>query len=149
MLAGAPNDIVRANGSRDPADGVVRVFLLAGQSNMEGHAQTRTFPMEAELETGDEIVAAGVTASLIIPAGEVQATLIKPSLLTLSDSGQLGVRHVLEDDTVAFAQVNVIDETPQGAWVTGLPERILLISMGQDYLNDGVKIQPVPAGGAR
>ena len=37
MLAGAPNDIVRANGSRDPADGVVRVFLLAGQSNMEGH----------------------------------------------------------------------------------------------------------------
>ena len=37
MLAGAPNDIVRANGSREPADGVVRVFLLAGQSNMEGH----------------------------------------------------------------------------------------------------------------
>lgn len=111
--------------------------------------QTRTFPIEAELETGDDLVAAGITASLTIPAGEAQATLVRPSLLTLSDSGQLGVRHVVDGNVVAFAPVAVIDETPQGAWVTGLPDRATLISMGQDYLNDGVKIKPVAAEGAR
>ena len=111
--------------------------------------QTRTFPIEAELVTGDATVAAGVTATMMVPAGDVQATLIARSLLTLSDSGQLGVRQVLADDTVAFAPIRVIDETPEGAWVTGLPEKATLIAIGQDYLNDGVKVRPVAQGGAR
>ncbi|MGA1342566.1 MAG: efflux RND transporter periplasmic adaptor subunit [Hyphomonas sp.] len=111
--------------------------------------QTRTFPVEAELVTADAIVAAGVTATMSVPAGEVQATLIARSLLTLSDSGQLGVRKVLADNTVAFAPIEVIDETPEGAWVIGLPEKATLIAIGQDYLNDGVKVRPVAQGGAR
>ncbi len=111
--------------------------------------QTRTFPVEAELVTGDAQVAAGVTATLTVPAGEVQATLIARSLLTLSDSGQLGVRQVLADDTVSFVPIRVIDETPDGAWVTGLPAKTTLVAIGQDYLNDGVKVRPVAQGGAR
>ena len=111
--------------------------------------QTRTYPIEAELVTGDATVAAGVTATMTVPAGDVQATLIARSLLTLSDSGQLGVRQVLADDTVAFAPIRVIDETPEGAWVTGLPEKATLIAIGQDYLNEGVKVRPVAQGGAR
>jgi multidrug efflux system membrane fusion protein len=43
----------------------------------------------------------------------------------------------------------VIDETPEGAWVTGLPENATLIAIGQDYLNEGVKVRPVAQGGAR
>jgi membrane fusion protein, multidrug efflux system len=110
--------------------------------------QTRTFPIEAELDTGDTRVPAGVTATLQVPAGEVSATLIARSLLTLSDSGQLGVRQVLADNSVAFAPIRVIDETVDGAWVTGLPERTTLVAIGQDYLNDGVKVRPVAQGGA-
>ena len=111
-------------------------------------AQTRTFPVEAELDVGDALVSAGVTATLNVPAGQVQATLISRSLLTLSDSGQLGVRLVGSDNVVAFAPINVIDETPEGAWVTGLPQQTTLVAMGQDYLNDGVKVNPVAQGGA-
>jgi len=110
--------------------------------------QTRTFPVEAELVTGDAVVSAGVTATLTVPAGEVPSTLITRSLLTLSDSGQLGVRLVNADNTVLFAPIQVIDETPQGAWVTGLPDKTTLVAMGQDYLNDGVKVRPVSQGGA-
>jgi membrane fusion protein, multidrug efflux system len=111
--------------------------------------QTRTFPIEAELVSGDAAVSAGVTATLVVPAGEVPATLIERSLLTLSDSGQLGVRQVLSDNTVSFAAVRVIDETAEGAWVTGLPDTATLVAIGQDYLNDGVKVRPVAQGGAR
>lgn len=112
-------------------------------------AQTRTFPIEAELETGEALVAAGVSSTLVVPAGEVPATLIASSLLTLSDRGELGVRLVTAEDTVRFAPVRVIDETPEGAWVTGLPEEVTLVAIGQDYLADGVKIRPVAQGGAR
>lgn len=112
-------------------------------------AQTRTFPVEAELVTGDSPVAAGVSATLNVPAGDVPATLIARSLLTLSDAGQLGVRLVQADNTVSFMPIRVVDETPEGAWVVGLPEKSTLVAIGQDYLNDGVKVRPVAQGGAR
>lgn len=81
--------------------------------------------------------------------GEVPATLISPGLLTLSDAGELGVRYVDDQNTVQFAPIKVIDETPEGAWVTGLPATVRLISIGQDYLAEGVEVKPVPQGGAQ
>jgi len=110
---------------------------------------TRTFRIEAELETGEDPVAAGVTAELFIPMGEMPATLISPGLLTLSDAGDLGVRYVDDQNMVQFAPIKVIDETPEGAWVTGLPSTVRLISIGQDYLAEGVEVKPVPQGGAQ
>ncbi|MBM56663.1 MAG: hypothetical protein CMF02_01415 [Hyphomonas sp.] len=94
-------------------------------------------------------MAAGVTSQLVLPVGDVQATKISAGLLTLSDAGQLGVRYVDDTDTVRFAPVAVIDETPNGAWVTGLPDRTRIISLGQDYLSEGASVKPVPAGGAQ
>ena len=79
----------------------------------------------------------------------MEATLIARSLLTLSDAVQLGVLQVLPDDTVSFAPIRVIYETPEGAWVTGLPAQSTLVAIGQDYLNDGVTVRPVAQGGAR
>ena len=140
LQPGMEAEVVLADGRKFPA----KLRFVARTAN----EQTRTFPIEAELDTGDALVAAGITASMSIPAGETDATLIKPSLLTLSDGGQLGARYVTENNTVAFAQVRIIDETSEGAWVTGLPDRVRLIAMGQDYLNDGVTIKPVSAEGA-
>lgn len=140
LQTGMATEVLLADGRKFPA----KLRFVARTAS----EQTRTFPIEAELDTGDALVAAGISASMAIPAGEVDATLIKPSLLTLSDDGQLGARYVTENNTVAFAPVRVIDETSEGAWVTGLPERVRLIAMGQDYLNDGVTIRPVPADGA-
>ena len=79
---------------------------------------------------------------------QLLTTLIARSLYT-SDTGELGVRHVLADNTVRFAPVRVIDEAPEGAWVTGLPETVTLVAIGQDFLADGVKVKPVMQGGAR
>lgn len=140
LQVGMAAEVVLADGRKFPA----KLRFVARTAN----EQTRTFPIEAELDTGDALVAAGITASMSIPAGETDATLIKPSLLTLSDGGQLGARYVTENNTVAFAPVRIIDETSEGAWVTGLPDRVRLIAMGQDYLNDGVTIKPVSAEGA-
>lgn len=141
LQTGMPASVLLADGRTFPA----KLRYVARTAS----GQTRTFPVEAELETGDATVAAGVSATLTVPAGKVPATLIARSLLTLSDTGELGVRHVMADDTVHFAAVRVIDEAPEGAWVTGLPDKVTLVAMGQDYLADGVKVKPVPQGGAR
>ena len=90
-----------------------------------------------------------MTSELVVPVGDVPATLISAGLLTLNDAGQLGLRYVAEDDTVRFAPVAVVDETMDGTWVTGLPQTANLISLGQDYLSEGVKVTPVPATGAQ
>lgn len=111
--------------------------------------RTRTFPIEAALDSGDDPVPAGVTAELTIPVSEVPATLVSAGLLTLSDTGELGLRYVDDQDRVQFAAIRIIDETPEGTWVTGLPETVRLISLGQDYLAEGVKVKPVAQGGAR
>ena len=110
---------------------------------------TRTFLVEAALETGEASVPAGVTSELVVPVGNVPATLISAGLLTLNDAGQLGLRYVEDDDTVQFTPIAVVDETPQGAWVAGLPASVRVISLGQDYLSEGVKVKPVPATGAQ
>ncbi|MEZ5953012.1 MAG: efflux RND transporter periplasmic adaptor subunit [Hyphomonas sp.] len=110
---------------------------------------TRTFLVEAAIASGDDAVPAGITAELFVPIGEVPATKISAGLLTLSDDGQLGVRYVEADNTVRFVPVNVIDETPDGIWVSGLPQSVQLISLGQDYLSEGVTVKPVPSRGAQ
>ena len=109
--------------------------------------RTRTFRIEATLETGDTPVAAGVTAQLHVPTREVLATLITPGLLTLSDAGVLGVRIVESDNTVHFAPIEIVDEADTGAWVTGLPEQARIIALGQDYLDEGLTVNPVPVSG--
>lgn len=141
LQSGMPATVLLADGRTFPA----KLRYIARTAS----GPTRTFPVEAEIETGDAVVAAGVTATLTVPAGQLPATLIARSLLTLSDTGELGVRHVLADNTVRFAPVRVVDEAPEGAWVTGLPETVTLVAIGQDFLADGVKVKPVMQGGAR
>lgn len=105
--------------------------------------RTRTFSVEAALETADAFIGAGVTASLRVPLAERDAVLLSSALLTLSDDGSLGVRHVNDDDVVEFAKVQIIDNSDSGVWVVGLPNQVRVITAGQDFLSQGVRVQTV------
>jgi multidrug efflux system membrane fusion protein len=61
------------------------------------------------------------------------------SVLTLDDDGVLGVRSV-EGDTVAFHPVTIVRDTRDGVWVTGLPARIDIITVGQEFVIAGQKV---------
>ena len=112
------------------------------------NAQTRTYMIEAALDTGKELVSAGVSAEIKLPGGSGAATLITPALLTLSDGGDVGVRYVDGNNVVQFAKVSVVEESPAGAWVIGLPESASLVAIGQDYLAEGLRVTPVLKTGA-
>ena len=55
-------------------------------------ARTRTFAVEAALQSGNARVSAGVTASLRIAMDETDAIKLSPALLTLAEDGVIGIR---------------------------------------------------------
>lgn len=105
-------------------------------------AQTRTFRVEIEIPNPDNAIAAGLTASVRVGLGDAPAVLMTPASLVLHDDGRVGVRFVDGSDTVQFTEVNVVDDAPDGIWVTGIPEGADLLTAGQDFLREGVKVSP-------
>ena len=43
--------------------------------------------------------------------------------------------------TVQFVNVNLIQDTEDGAWISGLPNKSRIITVGQDYVSDGEKVE--------
>ena len=68
--------------------------------------------------------------------------LLPQSALTLNDDGTLGVRLIDAENTVDFAAVTLVRDTPEGIWVTGLPAQANVIVLGQEYVTAGVIVTP-------
>lgn len=100
---------------------------------------TRSFPVEIEIPNADGKVLSGVTATATVTMGTVPAHLLPQSVLTLNDEGTLGVRTV-KDGVVEFYAVTIISDSREGVWVTGLPPTADVITMGQEYVVPGQKV---------
>ncbi|MBL8592726.1 MAG: efflux RND transporter periplasmic adaptor subunit [Devosia sp.] len=100
---------------------------------------TRSFPVEIEIPNADGKVLSGVTATAMVTMGTVPAHLLPQSVLTLNDEGTLGIRSV-KDGVVEFYPVTIISDSRQGVWVTGLPPSVDVITMGQEYVVPGQKV---------
>ena len=101
---------------------------------------TRTFRVELEVANSDRILRDGVTADINIPLERVRAHKVSPAILVLNDQGQLGVRAVDENDTVYFVPANIIADQTDGVWLSGLPNRLTIITVGQEYVSRGQKV---------
>jgi multidrug efflux system membrane fusion protein len=104
---------------------------------------TRTFKIELTVPNTDSNVLAGLAAQMRLPAGKSMAHSVSPSVLTLSDDGRIGVKTVAADNTVKFWAVEILDDGPDGTWVTGLPAEATIVVVGQDYVAVGQKVEPV------
>lgn len=107
--------------------------------------RTRTYRVELEIENSDYRIRDGITAEIRFPLGEMRAHLVSPSVLTLNDAGVVGVRTVDETDTVRFKPVDILADETQGVWIGGLPERVRLIVVGQEFVIEGERVTPVAA----
>ncbi len=111
----------------------------------EASAETRTFPVEIALPNPDLTLPSGMTAEVSLFAKPTPAVVVPRSIITLAEDGQLGLRIVGADDLAQFAAVKVIDDTPEGLVVTGVPEGVRIITAGQDLVQNGEKVE-VAAG---
>jgi multidrug efflux system membrane fusion protein len=110
---------------------------------------TRSFPIEIEFPNADGAIRDGVTADATVQVGTAPAHLLPQSALTLDDDGVLGIRTVEDGNKVAFHPVNIVQDTRQGVWVVGLPTRINLITVGQEYVQPGQIVDARTADGAQ
>lgn len=101
--------------------------------------ETRTFRVEITVPNPDGHIRDGQTAEIVVEAQGARAHLLPASALTLDDAGRLGVRTVAEG-RAGFAPVTLLRDTPEGVWVAGLPEEAGVITVGQDYVTDGVPV---------
>lgn len=107
--------------------------------------QTRTYHVEVTVPNPGNTVRSGLSADLRISAGAGAAHLVPVSALVLDTAGRQGIRYVLPDNRVAFAAVTVLEETPQGMWVSGLKGPVNVVTVGQSFVADGQKVRVAQA----
>ena len=129
-LAGA-----RLTGGREV---VGKVIFLSRSAD----PQTRTFRVDIEVANADQSIRDGQTAEILISSAGKKAHLLPQSTLTLDDSGDLGVRIVEDGTTVLFKPLELIRDTAEGVWVTGLDDTADVIVVGQEFVTDGVQVTP-------
>jgi membrane fusion protein, multidrug efflux system len=105
---------------------------------------TRTYAVELEVDNRAGQLRAGGTAELRIPAETVLAHRISPSLLTLDDEGNVGVKIINADGEVEFVEADIAIAETNGIWVAGLPPTATIITVGQGFVPDGAVVNAVP-----
>jgi multidrug efflux system membrane fusion protein len=114
-----------------------RVRLVARDAD----PATRTYRIEIEAPNPGGRSRSGLSAEVRITTGAGPAHLVPATALVLDSAGRQGVRYVIEGDRVAFATVVVLEETPQGVWVSGLRGGARVIVAGQSYVSEGQKVR--------
>jgi len=105
---------------------------------------TRTFGVELEIDNSDGELRVGGTAELRIPAEEVLAHRVSPSLLTLDDAGNVGVKIINREGRVEFVVADIALSSNNGIWLAGLPRDATIITVGQGYVTNGALVVAVP-----
>ena len=105
---------------------------------------TRTFNVELSIDNAAGAYRAGMTAKLMIPGETVSAQRVSPSLLTLDDEGNLGVKTLNDAGVVEFHPADVVMSSSDGIWIAGLPHLTTLITVGQGFVNEGALVKAIP-----
>lgn len=130
-----------------------RVRLVDGRTvegdiryvSRDATSATRTYRVEVEMPNPDRTIPAGMTAELTLLAEPVESTVLPRSVVTLSRNGDLGVRAVDENDKVVFFPIDLVDDTPEGLVLAGIPANVKVIVSGQELITEGDTVNAVEA----
>lgn len=125
------------------------VQLISGQT-AEGNLtyvarsanqQSRTFRVEVEVPNPGLRLREGLTADLIIDGKPVLAHRIPASSLILNPEDGLVVKVLDENDIVRQFPVEILHDNAEGLWVSGIPTRTRLITVGHYYVKAGQEMR--------
>ncbi|MFT5000361.1 MAG: multidrug efflux system membrane fusion protein [Planctomycetota bacterium] len=131
---------------------VARVSFITGETRIgavgfigsNADSQTRTFRVEVTVANPASEMPAGLSARIAIPTGKARGHFISPAILSLGSNGDLGIKTVNPDNTVAFSPISIVRAQTDGIWVTGLEETSQIITVGQGFVNAGDLVDPRP-----
>ncbi|MCG9596471.1 efflux RND transporter periplasmic adaptor subunit [Vibrio sp. Isolate25] len=100
---------------------------------------TNTFPIEIVLPNPQQQIPAGISAEVELSLKQQLAVKVTPAMLALDDSGNLGVK-TLVDKRVHFVPIQLVKAEQDGVWLTGLGEQVSIITTGQGFVRDGDRV---------
>lgn len=121
--------------------GVVRFVSLNADE------RARTYELEVAVPNPGTSIRSGLTATISISTQIYLAHKIPASLLTLDDQGRIGVRILDGNNQVVFQTVDLIKDTSDGIWVTGLSPITTLITVGNELVVHGDYVEADIEGG--
>ena len=92
------------------------------------------------IDNPDGFIKDGLTANMTIEIDLVKAHKISPSILLLNDEGKLGIRVIEKESIAKFVEIIILEDSEEGLWVTGIPEKVEIIIQGQGFVEDGQKV---------
>ena len=132
LRAGAEVDVTMANG------GTTRGSLtFIGKQSAD---ESRTYPIEVTVPNPDFSISSGLSAEIRVSLSPQPAHKVSMSYVVLDANGEMGVRAVDDDQRVHFYRIDVVREDPDGLWVSGLPEEVTVITVGQEFVGAGQRV---------
>lgn len=110
---------------------------------------TRTYRVEVEMKNEDGSIPDGISAEVALSMHAVPSAQVPRSALTISSAGDIGVRVVGDNDTVAFVPVQVVEDGQGTMWLSGIADGARVIVRGQDFVREGQKVAVVDAASER
>tara|TARA_B110000459_G_scaffold185553_1_gene216283 strand:+ start:170 stop:1273 length:1104 start_codon:yes stop_codon:yes gene_type:complete len=105
---------------------------------------SRSYRIEVEIDNSNTSIREGITAELLVDAQDLRAHQIPSSALTLDDTGEIGVKILDRNNVVQFQGVNIIGDSSNrlnsGVWVTGLSGTTTLVTIGQEIVFPGQRV---------
>jgi multidrug efflux system membrane fusion protein len=111
----------------------------------DASAATRTFRIEVAIPNENKELPAGMSAEITLLAESTDSVMLPRSVVTLSSNGDLGIRAVDKDGKVVFFPIDLVDDTPKGLVLAGIPADAKVIVAGQDLVSEGDQVKAVDA----
>lgn len=141
LKIGQPVQVERLDGTR--LQGKVHYIAAAAE---EG---SRSFRVEVSVDNPEQLRLAGASATLRIATGEVMGHALSPALISLDKAGRIGIKWVNAQQRVVFTPVQLLSVSGELARVSGLPDQVALITLGQGFVEPGDKVQVIDADGVK
>jgi multidrug efflux system membrane fusion protein len=117
------------------AEGVVSYISTTANES------SRTITVEIQVENPDNKIPAGLTAAVNFILDDQKAHAFSPALLTLDDSGRTAIKVIDIDNKVVITPVDIVKSERDKVWVSGLPDNVNIITVGQGFVSDGDKVE--------
>lgn len=114
----------------------------------DASSATRTFRIEVAIPNENKELPAGMTAEITLLSEQTDSVMLPRSVVTLSSNGDLGIRAVDKDNKVVFFPIDLVDDTPKGLVLAGIPADARVIVAGQDLVSEGDGVKAVEADAA-
>ena len=102
---------------------------------------TKTFEISVIFDNLDLSIRDGLSAELKIYKEKIKVHQISPSVLSLGDDGDIGIKVLNQNNEVIFKEIVIIEDTSDYMLISGLEDKENIITVGQQYVSSGDKVE--------